>query len=132
IEHVHHAGNSSGIVDGAAAILVGSKGGGEKLAPKTRGRTKSVGLAARAPLIMLYGPMPASRKALAKAGMVAADVDLYEVNEAYSCVPLAFRDYLGVPREKLNVNGGSIAFGHPLGATGAMLLNTALDELEQR
>ncbi len=132
IEHVHHAGNASGIVDGAAAVLVGSKAAGEKLGLKPRARIRGVGLAVSEPLIMLYGPMPASRKALARAGMTPADIDLYEVNEAFACVPLAFMDDLGVPREKINVNGGSIAFGHPLGATGAMILNTALDELEAR
>ncbi|MEQ1571026.1 MAG: acetyl-CoA C-acetyltransferase [Myxococcota bacterium] len=132
VTHVHHAGNSSGIVDGAAAVVVGSRAAGEKLGRKPRAKIRAVGLAATEPLIMLYGPMPASRRALAKAGMVASDIDLFEVNEAFACVPLAFMDDLGVPREKVNVNGGAIAFGHPLGATGAMLLNTALDELEAR
>ena len=132
VQHVHHAGNSSGIVDGAAAVLVGSKEAGERLGIKPRARVRSVGLSVSEPLIMLYGPMPASRSALKKAGMSASDIDLYEVNEAFACVPLAFMEDLGVPREKVNVNGGSIAFGHPLGATGAMLLNTALDELEAR
>ncbi|MEQ1501853.1 MAG: acetyl-CoA C-acetyltransferase [Myxococcota bacterium] len=132
ITHVHHAGNSSGIVDGAAAIVVGSKAAGERLGLKPRARIRAVGLAASEPLIMLYGPMPASRKALQKAGMTASDIDLYEVNEAFACVPMAFMDDLGVPREKVNVVGGAIAYGHPLGATGAMLLNTVLDELETR
>jgi acetyl-CoA C-acetyltransferase len=130
ISHVHHAGNASGIVDGAAAVLVGSRIAGEKLGLRPRARIRSVGLAASEPLIMLYGPMPAARKALDRAGMRPSDIDLYEINEAFACVPLAFMEDLGVPREKVNVNGGSIAFGHPLGATGAMLLNTALDELE--
>ncbi|MCB9684907.1 MAG: acetyl-CoA C-acetyltransferase [Alphaproteobacteria bacterium] len=132
IEHVHHAGNSSGIVDGAAALLVGSKEAGEKLGLKPRARIRSVGLSVSEPLIMLYGPMPATRRALDKAGMSAGDIDLYEVNEAFACVPMAFMDDLGVPHEKVNVNGGAIAFGHPLGATGAMILNTVLDELEAR
>jgi acetyl-CoA C-acetyltransferase len=132
IQHVHHAGNSSGIVDGAAAVLVGSKEAGERLGKKPRARIRSVGLAASEPIIMLYGPMPASRKALDKAGMKPSDIDLYEINEAFACVPMAFMEDLGVPREKVNVNGGSIAFGHPLGATGTMLLGTVLDELEAR
>lgn len=132
VNHVHHAGNASGIVDGAAAVLVGSKAAGDKLGLKPRARIRAVGLAPSEPLIMLYGPMPASTRALAKAGMKASDIDLYEVNEAFACVPMAFMDDLGVPREKVNVNGGSIAYGHPLGATGAMLLNTVLDELEVR
>jgi acetyl-CoA C-acetyltransferase len=132
IRHVHHAGNSSGIVDGAAAVLVGSKAAGEKLGKKPRARIRAVGLAVSEPIIMLYGPMPAANKALSKAGMTAADIDLYEVNEAFACVPMAFMDDLGVPHDKVNVNGGAIAFGHPLGATGAVILNTLLDELEAR
>jgi acetyl-CoA C-acetyltransferase len=132
IDHVHHAGNSSGIVDGAAAVLVGSKEAGERLGRKPRAKIRSVGLAPSEPIIMLYGPMPASRRALDKAGMKPSDIDLYEINEAFACVPMAFMDDLGVPREKVNVNGGSIAFGHPLGATGTMLLGTVLDELEAR
>jgi acetyl-CoA C-acetyltransferase len=132
IKHVHHAGNSSGIVDGAAAVLVGSKAAGEKLGRKPRARIRAVGLAVSEPIIMLYGPMPAAHKALAKAGMKASDIDLFEVNEAFACVPMAFMDDLGVPHDKVNVNGGAIAFGHPLGATGAVILNTLLDELEAR
>jgi acetyl-CoA C-acetyltransferase len=132
IRHVHHAGNSSGIVDGAAAVLVGSKAAGDKLGKKPRARIRAVGLAASEPIIMLYGPMPAAHRALAKAGMKASDIDLYEVNEAFACVPMAFMDDLGVPHDKVNVNGGAIAFGHPLGATGAVILNTLLDELEAR
>ncbi|MEZ4239846.1 MAG: acetyl-CoA C-acetyltransferase [Myxococcota bacterium] len=132
IDHVHHAGNSSGIVDGAAAVLVGSKEAGERLGIKPRARIRSVALSVSEPLIMLLGPMPAARKALKKAGMEASDIDLYEVNEAFAVVPMAFMDEMGVPHDKVNVNGGAIAFGHPLGATGAMLLNTALDELEAR
>jgi acetyl-CoA C-acetyltransferase len=132
VRHVHHAGNSSGIVDGAAAVLVGSKAAGEKLGLRPRARIRSVALSVSEPIIMLYGPMPASRRALAKAGMQASDIDLYEVNEAFACVPMAFMDDLGVPHDKVNVNGGAIAFGHPLGATGAVILNTLLDELEAR
>jgi len=132
IRHVHHAGNSSGIVDGAAAVLVGSKKAGEALGLKPRARIRSVGLAGTEPILMLEGPMPAANKALKKAGMTAADIDLYEVNEAFAVVPMTFMDELGVPHDKVNVNGGAIAFGHPLGATGAMLLGTVLDELEAR
>jgi len=132
VNHVHHAGNSSGIVDGAAALLIGSREAGERLGLTPRAKIRSVGLAGAEPILMLEGPMPASRKALAKAGMEASDVDLYEVNEAFAVVPMAFMDDLGVPHDKVNVNGGAIAFGHPLGATGAMLLGTLLDELEDR
>ena len=132
VNHVHHAGNSSGIVDGAAALLIGSREAGERLGLTPRARIRSVGLAGAEPILMLEGPMPASRKALAKAGMEASDVDLYEVNEAFAVVPMAFMDDMGVPHDKVNVNGGAIAFGHPLGATGAMLLGTLLDELEDR
>lgn len=132
VNHVHHAGNSSGIVDGAAALLIGSREAGERLGLTPRARIRSVGLAGAEPILMLEGPMPASRKALAKGGMEASDVDLYEVNEAFAVVPMAFMDDMGVPHDKVNVNGGAIAFGHPLGATGAMLLGTLLDELEDR
>jgi len=132
IDHVHHAGNSSGIVDGAAAVLVGSREAGEKLGLKPRARIRSVGLSGTEPLIMLLGPMPASRKALDKAGMTASDIDLFEVNEAFAVVPMAFMQDMGVSHDQVNVNGGAIAYGHPLGATGAMLLGTLLDELEAR
>ena len=132
IQHVHHAGNSSGIVDGAAAVLVGSREAGQRMGAKPRARIRSVGLAGAEPILMLEGPMPAARRALKKAGMTAADIDLYEVNEAFAVVPMAFMDDMGVPHDKVNVNGGAIAFGHPLGATGAMLLGTVLDELEAR
>jgi len=132
IRHVHHAGNSSGIVDGAAALLIGSEEAGAKLGLTPRARIRSVGLAGSEPILMLEGPMPASRKALAKAGMEPGDIDLYEVNEAFAVVPMAFMDEMGVPHDKVNVNGGAIALGHPLGATGAMLLGTLLDELEDR
>ncbi len=132
IDHVHHAGNSSGIVDGAATVVVGSKAVGDQLGIRPRARIRSVALSTSEPIIMLYGPMPASRKALDRAGMQVGDIDLFEVNEAFACVPLAFMEDLGVPHDKVNVNGGAIAFGHPLGATGAMLLDTLLDELEAR
>ncbi|HHO51452.1 MAG TPA: acetyl-CoA C-acetyltransferase [Deltaproteobacteria bacterium] len=132
IDHVHHAGNSSGIVDGAAAVVVGSEAAGERLGIRPRARIRSVGLASTEPIIMLYGPMPASQRALQRAGMTVSDIDLFEVNEAFACVPMAFMEDLGVPHDKINVNGGAIAFGHPLGATGAMLLGTLLDELEAR
>jgi acetyl-CoA C-acetyltransferase len=132
IEHVHHAGNSSGIVDGAAALLIGSLEAGKRLGLTPRARVRSVGLAGTEPIIMLLGPTPASRKALKKAGMLARDIDLFEVNEAFATVPMAFMDDLSVDPAKVNVNGGAIAFGHPLGATGAMLLGTLLDELEAR
>jgi acetyl-CoA C-acetyltransferase len=132
IDHVHHAGNSSGIVDGAALVLVGSEAAGAAAGMAPRARIVSVGLSGSDPTIMLTGPAPASRKALAKAGLTIDDMDLVEVNEAFSAVPLRFMREMGVPHEKVNVNGGAIAMGHPLGATGAMILGTLLDELERR
>jgi len=132
IEHVHTAGNSSGIVDGAAAVLVGSERKGRELKLTPRARVVATALSGADPTIMLTGPMPAARKALAKAGMTIDQIDLFEVNEAFAAVPLRFMKELGVPQEKVNVNGGAIAMGHPLGATGAMLLGTLLDELERR
>jgi acetyl-CoA C-acetyltransferase len=132
IEHVHTAGNSSGIVDGAAAVLVGNAHSGERLGLVPRARVVATALSGADPTIMLTGPMPATRKALAKAGLAIEDIDLFEVNEAFAAVPLRFMTELGVPHEKVNVNGGAIALGHPLGATGAMLLGTLLDELERR
>lgn len=132
IRHVHHAGNSSGIVDGASAVIVANKAKGEALGLEPRARIRSMALAGSEPIIMLTGPMPATRKALAKAGMTVDDIDLFEVNEAFAAVPMLFMKELGVPWEKVNVNGGAIALGHPLGATGAMLLGTVLDELEAR
>ncbi len=131
IDHIHHAGNSSAIVDGAAIALVGSKSAGEKLGLKPRARIRSVAVYGTDPTIMLTGPAPASRKALKKAGMQKTDIDLYEVNEAFAVVPMRFMDDLGVPEDKVNVNGGAIALGHPLGATGCMLMGTLLDELER-
>ncbi|MBT9462570.1 acetyl-CoA C-acetyltransferase [Hydrogenophaga sp.] len=132
IDHVHHAGNSSGIVDGATAVLIGSEAAGKthKLTP--RARIVSVALSGADPTIMLTGPMPAARKALAKAGLTIDQIDLFEVNEAFAAVPMKFMKELGVPHEKVNVNGGAIAMGHPLGATGAMILGTLVDELHRR
>jgi acetyl-CoA C-acetyltransferase len=133
IEHVHTAGNSSGIVDGAALVLVGSLEKGQALGLKPRGRVVSSGLVGTEPTIMLTGPAPASRAALKAAGMTANDIDLFEVNEAFAAVVLRFvHDMKLDSLERVNVNGGAIALGHPLGATGAMLLGTALDELERR
>jgi acetyl-CoA C-acetyltransferase len=132
IEHVHTAGNSSGIVDGAAAVLIGTEEKGRALGLTPRARVVATALAGADPTIMLTGPMPATRKALAKAGLTVDDIDLFEVNEAFAAVPLRFMKELGVPHEKVNVNGGAIALGHPLGATGAMILGTLLDELERR
>ncbi len=132
IHHVHHAGNSSGIVDGAAAILIGSEAAGKTHGFTPRARIVSVALSGADPTIMLTGPMPAARKALAKAGLSIDQIDLFEVNEAFAAVPMKFMQELGVPHEKLNVNGGAIALGHPLGATGAMILNTLIDELHRR
>jgi acetyl-CoA C-acetyltransferase len=133
IEHVHTAGNSSGIVDGAALVLVGSREKGQAVGLKPRARVVSMGLVGAEPTIMLIGPGPASRRALASAGMTISDIDLIEVNEAFASVPLRFlRDMGWDSLDNVNVNGGAIALGHPLGATGAMLLGTALDELERR
>ncbi len=132
IDHVHHAGNSSGIVDGATITLLASKEKGAELGLKPRARVRSVGLAGAEPILMLSGPVPASVKALKKAGMTAADIDLWEINEAFAAVPLYTMQQLNIPHDKVNVNGGAIALGHPLGATGAMLLGTLIDELERR
>jgi acetyl-CoA C-acetyltransferase len=132
IRHVHTAGNSSGIVDGAAAVLIGSEAKGREMGLTPRGRIVATALSGADPTIMLTGPMPATRKALAKAGLTVDDIDLFEVNEAFAAVPMRFMLEMGVPHEKVNVNGGAIALGHPLGATGAMLVGTLLDELERR
>jgi acetyl-CoA C-acetyltransferase len=132
IDHVHTAGNSSGIVDGAAAVLIGSEAKGRALGLTPRGRIVATALSGADPTIMLTGPMPAARKALAKAGLTVDDIDLFEINEAFAAVPMRFMREMNVPHEKVNVNGGAIAMGHPLGATGAMLLGTLLDELELR
>ena len=132
IHHVHHAGNSSGIVDGATAVLIGSEAAGKTHGLTPRARIVSVALSGADPTIMLTGPMPAARKALAKAGLTIDQIDLFEVNEAFAAVPMKFMKELGVPHEKVNVNGGAIAMGHPLGATGAMILGTLVDELHRR
>ncbi len=132
VNHVHHAGNSSGIVDGAAAVLIGSAEVAGQIDAKPRARILATAVICSEPTIMLVGPAPATRKALSKAGLQVEDIDLFEVNEAFASVPMHFMKELGVPDEKVNVNGGAIAMGHPLGATGAMLLGTLLDELERR
>lgn len=132
ITHMHHAGNSSGIVDGAALMLVGSKEGGAKAGLRPRARVRAAAVVGSEPTIMLTGPTPACRKALAKAGMQASDIDLWEVNEAFAVVPMKTGRDLGVSLDRVNVNGGSIAMGHPLGATGCIILGTLLDELERR
>ena len=132
INHVHHAGNSSGIVDGAAAVLVGSKEMGEKLGLKPRAKIRAFASIGSEPTIMLTGPAPASEKALKRAGMTTKDIDLFELNEAFAAVVLRYMQALGIPHDKINVNGGAIAMGHPLGATGAMILGTLIDEMERR
>src|SRR4051794_22729255 len=132
IEHVHHAGNSSGIVDGAALVAVGTEAVGEELGLTPRARILAAAVSGADPTIMLTGPAPASRKALAKAGLTPEDIDLYEINEAFAAVAMRFMRDLDLPHEKVNVNGGAIAMGHPLGATGAMILGTLIDELERR
>ncbi len=132
IDHVHTAGNSSGIVDGAAAVLIGNQEIGERLGLKPRAKILAGAVVGTEPTIMLTGPAPASKKALAKAKMNVRDIDLFEVNEAFAVVPMRFAREMGLESlENVNVNGGAIAMGHPLGATGAMLLGTLLDELER-
>lgn len=131
INHVHHAGNSSGIVDGASAILLGSKEMGEKLGLKPRARIRSMASIGSEPTIMLTGPEFAAQKALKRAGMDKSDIDLWELNEAFASVVLRFMEALDIDHSDINVNGGAIAMGHPLGATGAMILGTVLDELER-
>ncbi|MBI3369664.1 MAG: acetyl-CoA C-acetyltransferase [Burkholderiales bacterium] len=132
ITHVHHAGNSSGIVDGAALMLLGSKEAGAKAGLKPRGRIRSMAVIGSEPTIMLTGPAPSCAKALKKAGMAAKDIDLWEINEAFAVVPMKCARELGIDLDRVNVNGGSIAMGHPLGATGCIILGTLLDELERR
>ncbi|MBI1758373.1 MAG: acetyl-CoA C-acetyltransferase [Actinobacteria bacterium] len=132
IEHVHTAGNSSGIVDGAALMVVGSERAGAACGLTPRARIVAAAVSGSDPTIMLTGPAPATRKALASAGLSMADIDLVEMNEAFGAVVLRFMRDMDVPHEKVNVNGGAIAMGHPLGATGAMILGTLLDELERR
>ncbi len=132
IEHVHHAGNSSGVVDGAAAVLFASESYVKAHGLKPRARVRSMATIGSEPVIMLTAPAPASKKALDKAGLGVKDIDLWEINEAFAVVPLDTMRRLGIDAERVNVNGGAIALGHPLGATGAMLLGTALDELERQ
>lgn len=132
IEHVHTPGNSSGIVDGAALMLIGSEAKGRELGLKPRARIVATAVTGTDPTIMLTGPAPATRKALAKAGLSVDDIDLFEVNEAFASVVMKFMKDMGVSEERVNVNGGSIAMGHPLGATGCAILGTLLDELEKR
>jgi acetyl-CoA C-acetyltransferase len=132
IEHVHTPGNSSGIVDGSALMLIGSAAKGKELGLKPRARIVATAVTGTDPTIMLTGPAPATRKALAKAGLQVEDIDLFEVNEAFASVVMKFIKDMGVSADKVNVNGGSIAMGHPLGATGCAILGTLLDELEKR
>ncbi|RZT82347.1 acetyl-CoA C-acetyltransferase [Micromonospora violae] len=132
IDHVHHAGNSSGIVDGAALVLIGSGEVGRDLGLTPRARIVGAAVSGADPTLMLTGPIPATRKALAVAGLTVDDIDLFEINEAFAAVVLKYVRDLGLDPDRVNVNGGAIALGHPLGATGAMLLGTALDELERR
>jgi acetyl-CoA C-acetyltransferase len=132
INHVHTPGNSSGIVDGSALMLIGSETKGRELGLKPRARIVATAVTSTDPTIMLTGPAPATRKALAKAGLSVNDIDLFEVNEAFASVVMKFMKEMGVSEDKVNVNGGSIAMGHPLGATGCAILGTLLDELERR
>jgi acetyl-CoA C-acetyltransferase len=132
IKHVHTGGNSSGIVDGAAAVLLGSKAAGHAAGLKPRARIRAFASIGSEPCIMLTGPEKVTRKVLSRAGMNVGDIDLFELNEAFASVVLLFQKLLEIDGEKLNVNGGAIAMGHPLGATGAMILGTVLDELERR
>lgn len=132
INYVHHAGNSSGIVDGAAAVLLGSKEGGAILGRKARGRIKAFANIGSDPALMLTGPVDVTEKLLARTGMKLSDIDLFELNEAFAAVVLRYMQAFDIPHDRINVNGGAIAMGHPLGATGAMILGTVLDELERR
>ncbi|MBZ9656275.1 acetyl-CoA C-acetyltransferase [Phyllobacterium lublinensis] len=132
INHVHHAGNSSGIVDGAAGVLLGSKGAGKAIGAKPRARIRAFANIGSDPALMLTGPVDVTEKLLKRARMKISDIDLFELNEAFAAVVLRYMQAFDIPREKINVNGGAIAMGHPLGATGAMILGTVLDELERR
>jgi acetyl-CoA C-acetyltransferase len=132
INHVHHAGNSSGIVDGAAAVLLGSKRAGKALALKPRARIRAFANIGSEPAIMLTGPVDVTEKLLKRARMTLADIDLFELNEAFAAVVLRYCQAFDIPSDRINVNGGAIAMGHPLGATGAIILGTVLDELERR
>jgi acetyl-CoA C-acetyltransferase len=129
---VHHAGNSSGIVDGASAVLIASPDYARAHGLRPRARIKATATAASDPIIMLTAPTPATQRALARAGMAIGDVDLVEINEAFAAIPLQTMRNCGMDPERVNVNGGAIALGHPLGATGGMLIGTVLDELERR
>lgn len=131
INHIHTAGNSSGIVDGAAAVLFGSKAKGEALGLKARARVRAIAATGSEPILMLDGPIPATRKLLKRAGMQISDIDLFEVNEAFAAVPLAYMQEFDIDPAKVNIDGGAIALGHPLGATGALLLGSLLDALER-
>jgi acetyl-CoA C-acetyltransferase len=132
INHVHTPGNSSGIVDGASLLAIGNASLGEELGMAPKARILATAVSGADPTIMLTGPAPASRKALAKAGLTVDDIDLFEINEAFAAVAMRFMRDMGVSHQITNVNGGAIAMGHPLGATGAMILGTLLDELERR
>jgi acetyl-CoA C-acetyltransferase len=132
INHVHTPGNSSGIVDGAAAVLIGNREIGQGAGLKPRARIRAFANIGSEPSIMLTGPVPVTEKVLRKAGMTKDDIDLFELNEAFASVVLRYMQAFDIPHEKINVNGGAIAMGHPLGATGAMILGTVLDELERR
>jgi acetyl-CoA C-acetyltransferase len=132
VNHVHTPGNSSGIVDGAAAVLIGSKAAGKAAGLKPRARIRQFANVGSEPSIMLTGPIPVTEKVLKKAGMTKKDIDLWELNEAFASVVLRYMQALNISHDKINVNGGAIAMGHPLGATGAMILGTVLDELERR
>jgi acetyl-CoA C-acetyltransferase len=132
INYVHHAGNSSGIVDGAAAVLLGSKAGGESMGLKPRGRIRAFANIGSDPALMLTGPVDVTEKLLKRSGLTLADIDLFELNEAFAAVVLRYMQAFDIEHDKINVNGGAIAMGHPLGATGAMILGTVLDELERR
>ncbi|MBA3981460.1 MAG: acetyl-CoA acetyltransferase [Alcanivorax sp.] len=132
IDHVHTPGNSSGIVDGATLMLIGNKAAGDKIGAKPRGRIVATAVSGADPTIMLTGPAPASWKVLAKAGMKVEDIDLFEINEAFASVAMRYMKDMGISHDITNVNGGAIAMGHPLGATGAMIVGTVLDELERR
>jgi acetyl-CoA C-acetyltransferase len=132
INYVHHAGNSSGIVDGAAAVLIGSKAGGESMGVKPRARIRAFANIGSDPALMLTGPVDVTEKLLARTGMKISDIDLFELNEAFAAVVLRYMQAFDISHDIMNVNGGAIAMGHPLGATGAMILGTVLDELERR
>jgi acetyl-CoA C-acetyltransferase len=131
LNHVHHAGNSSGIVDGAAAVLIGNAQAGQAAGLKPRARIRAFANIGSEPAMMLTGPVDVTRKVLKRAGMQISDIDLFEVNEAFAAVVLRYRQAFDLDADRVNVNGGAIALGHPLGATGAMILGTALDELER-